>query len=95
MGQGLWVVAHLAKRIIKSSRALVSTARCGGGAGWRRRERGLEEPVLGTLQSGSRLRRALVLPSGLFQPWKNELMCPDDACMFGRTRNLTRQADAP
>ena len=36
-----------------------------------------------------------VLPSWPLPAMKNELMCPDDACMFGRRRNLTRQADAP
>ena len=61
MGTGLCMIARTAKRVMLSSQVLVSTARSDRGAGWRRRARGLEEPLLRPLASGSRMHRALGL----------------------------------
>ena len=61
MGRGLCMIARTAKRVMLSTSALVSPARSDRGAGWRRRARGLEEPMFEPLRAGSRMRRALGL----------------------------------
>ena len=67
-----------------------------------RRWRRVEAPRTWARGAGPRYAAVRVASSSRPCPAKwplpameNELMCPDDACMFGRTRNLTRLADAP